>query len=407
MAEKAPAAPRRRARTVRWIVLAAVLVFVTALGIAHQRLGVGKPVGVDALCPFGGLETLGTLVTGGFLVRRIALSSVLLLGATVGTAVVFRRAFCGRICPLGFLQELAGTVGRKVIGRRLTLPRALDRPARLLKYVVLAAILWLTWSAAELVIRPYDPWVAYNHLTSADLFAEFGVGVAVLAIALAGSVVYDRFFCKYACPMGAFLGLISRFSLFKVRRDAETCIDCKLCDRACPVGVAVSTAQTVTDPECIDCGECVTACPVEGALATGARTAGTTRRLGPVAVALGSVALFAALVLAATASGSFAWTMPTLAEETGSGTDGASFDTALIKGSTTMAEVSDAAGIPPEVFTRVYGVPASEQTGQLKVLKDTYGCSPGEVRAFVEAYRTDPAVVDSWVPGTAHAEEEH
>jgi len=408
--EKAPLAPRRTSRVVRWSILGIVLLGITILGVGHQYGGVGKPVGVDALCPFGGLETLGTLLAGGFLIKRVAVSSVLLLVAAVITAFVFRRAFCGRICPLGFLQEIFGGIGKRLFGRRFTVPAAIDRPARYLKYVLLAAILALSWSTATLVIRPYDPWAAYQHISSPELLTEFGIGFAVLLVGLVGSLAYDRFFCKYACPMGAFLGLISRVSVFKVRRSAETCVDCGVCDRACPVNVTVSTVDTVTDPECIDCGECVAACPVKDTLAV---SAGPDRRLTPVVAAIASVGLFAALVAGATLTGDFAWTMPTLggelerrAGDAGLPTGSATFDSSLIKGSTTVSEITDAAGIPPEVFTSVYGIPEAEQAQALKDLKDIYGAYPGDVRAFVDAYLADPSVADTYVPGQFHSEED-
>ena len=400
--DKAPQQPRTAARIVRWTVLALVLTGVTALAVLHQRAGIAKPVGVDALCPFGGLETLGSLLANGALIKRIAPSSVLLLVAAVITAVVFRRAFCGRICPLGYLQELFGGVGKRVFGRRFVMPSWLDRPARYLKYVVLALILAFTWSTGELVIRAYDPWVAYNHIASPELFTENLAGLIVLVVVLLGSLLYDRFFCKYACPMGAFLGLISRFSIFKVRRDANACIDCKLCDKACAVNVEISTAAAVADPECIDCGECVAACPAKGALGVRTRSGST---LSPLTAAILSVGTFAVLVLAATATGGFAWTVPTLAESVAATGGTTTFDTALIKGSTTLAEVVDASGIPAAVFTQVYGVPESEQALPLKELKETYGCSPGEVRAFIEAYRADPAVAGTWAVGVFHEEE--
>ena len=446
--EKAPSRPRTAARIIRWSILAIVLVEITIMGYLHQVMGIGKPVGVDALCPMGGLETLGTLVADGFFVKRVAFSSLLLLIAAVATALVFRRAFCGRICPLGYLQELFGGIGRRIFKRRLTLPTVLDRPARYLKYVVLFVILYFTWRTATLVIRPYDPWVAYQHLTSAELLTEFGVGFAVLAISLVGSLVYDRFFCKYACPMGAFLGLISRLSVFKIRRDAETCIDCKLCDRACPVNITVSEVETVKSAECIDCGECVSACPVKDTLAT---SAGSKATLGPVTAAALSVGLFALLVAIATLLGGFQWTTQSLREraemptteflgidipsehgqgalplsgtvegtegaastptelasaDVVTGADGLAFDTSLIKGSTTLAEVIDVSGIPGSVFTQVYGVPESECFQQLKVLKDLYGCYPGEIRGFVSAYLADPTIIDGYVAGASHAEEE-
>ena len=190
---------------------------------------------------------------------------ILLVGMLV-MAVAYRRSFCGMLCPLGTLQGIFGAAGRKLFGRRFAVPRAVDRVARYLKYAVLVLFAVWTWQAAELVLRPYDPWVAWAHLTSADLLSTYAVGLAVLIVSLAGSLVYDRFFCKYLCPTGALLGLLSRVSFLNIRRDADACIDCGRCDKACMMNVEVATADVVRSSECISCNECVNACPVPGAL---------------------------------------------------------------------------------------------------------------------------------------------
>ena len=91
---------------------------------------------------------------------------------------------------------------------------------------------------------------------------------------------------------------------------------------------------------------------------------------------------------------------------TGGSIEGLPFDTALIKGSTPLSEVVNASGIPASVFTQVYGVPEGEMDRALKDLKTEYGCSPGEVRAFIEAYVADPTVADTWEVG-AFEEEGH
>jgi NAD-dependent dihydropyrimidine dehydrogenase PreA subunit len=384
----------------------------TALGYLHQRGASFRPVGVDALCPFGGLESLASLVTSGLFLQRVAMSSLIALGIVLVTAFVFRRAFCGRICPLGTLQEIFGTLGVKLLGRRMTPPPAVDAAARYLKYVVLVVVLWLTWRTGTLVIRPYDPWVAYQHITSAELLAEFGIGTAVLGISLLGSIVYDRFFCKYLCPMGAFLGLTSKLSVFKIHRDAEACIDCGRCDTACPVNLTVSDATAVTSAECIDCGECVAACPASGALATAA--AGSRAPLGPVAAALLPVGLVTVLATGATVTGDLSWRMETLRERSAAAAAAAglpessvAFDPALIKGSTTVAEITDAAEIPPDAFEKVFGIPVARQGEQLKVLKAEFTASPGEVRGWVALYLLDPVAAMEYVPTGAHADEGH
>lgn len=403
--EKAPQAPRTKARVIRWTALAAILVTITALGYLHQTLAAGKPAGVDALCPFGGLETFYSLVTAGQLLQKIAVASVILLGATVAMALLFRRSFCGQICPLGFLQELSGGLGKRLFGRRFTMPAALDRPARLLKYLVLVVFIGLTWSAADLSIRPYDPWATWQHLTSAEVLTDFSVGLVVLGVALAGSLLYDRFFCKYLCPTGAFLGLFSRLSLFKVRRSAETCIDCKKCDRACPMNVQVSTATTVESAECISCGECVAACPVKDTLAQ--RTP-SGRSLSPLATVGAIVAGFALIVGVTTATGDFSWKAPTFTESVNDAADGqpaGQFDVSLIKGSSVLSEVMNLAGVSPSEVEQVFGVPADEQGLPIKDIKTKYGFTPDDVRTFVELYRTDPAAALSFQPGGEAAEE--
>ena len=105
---------QRLYKTLRYVVLLAVLIAISAIGIMHQYLDRPKPPGVDAFCPFGGVEAFITLMTSGVMIKRIVASSFVLLIATVVLAVVLRRAFCGTICPLGTLQELFGVLGKKI-----------------------------------------------------------------------------------------------------------------------------------------------------------------------------------------------------------------------------------------------------------------------------------------------------
>jgi len=382
--ERSDRARQAGSRVVRLAVLIAGLVVITALGLLHQAGGV-KIVGVDALCPFGGIETLWTLVSSGAFVKQIAASSVILLGVVLVIAVVFRRSFCGSICPLGALQELFGKVGKAVWPRkRPQVPAVVDRPARYLKYVILAVFAVWSWQAAELVIRPYDPWVAWMHLSSAEVFAEFSIGLAVLGVSLVGSIVYERFFCKYLCPMGGLLGAISRFSIFKVRRNEPTCVDCGACDKACPVNIKVSQVAVVESPECINCNECVNACPVKDTLEVSTRASGSGKRtvLTPLQVLGSVVAIIAMLVAAATAVGSFAWTLPSLAES--ASTNGGAVNVDDIRGSMSFQEVAAATGIPGSAFRDRFKVSEADMAVPMKDIAETYGFDVHTgVRAFV------------------------
>lgn len=376
-------AQRRGNRVLRWSLLGVILAATTGLAIAHQKSGTIKPVGVDALCPFGGVETLWTLMTSGGLVQKIAASSVVLLIMTVLLALVFGRAFCGYLCPLGALQEFVGKL-RRLLGvrRPLEVPQAVDRYARLLKYVVLVGFTAATWAAAELVIRPYDPWVAWTHLTSAELLTEFSVGLGILVLSLAGSIVYDRFFCKYLCPMGALLGLASKVSIFRIRRNAETCTDCHACDRVCPSNIKVSQVETVTSMECLSCNECANACPVPGTLAMRAGEPQRAAGIKPNTVALSVVGIALVTMGLATASGNFAWTMPSVAEAVNA--SAGTIDVEQIRGSMTFEEVSQATGIPASAFEERFGIKPADMTKPMKDVSGTYGYDVHtDIRQFV------------------------
>ena len=94
----------------------------------------------------------------------------------------------------------------------------------------------------------------------------FGWKTLVLAAILIASVVIHRPFCKYLCPLGAFYALFNRFSFYQMRLDGSKCVDCKQCERACPMDVEVT--KNINSPECIRCGKCRSVCPA-GAISSG------------------------------------------------------------------------------------------------------------------------------------------
>jgi polyferredoxin len=130
--ERSDRQAQKRFRAVRTAVLVFFLVLSTVLGILHQYSTNLKPIGVDALDPFGAIESTLSVLVSGALLEKIAWTSFILLLATLVAAVVFRRVFCGQICAFGALQELVARLGRRIFGRRFTVPEAIDRPARYL-----------------------------------------------------------------------------------------------------------------------------------------------------------------------------------------------------------------------------------------------------------------------------------
>ena len=205
------------------------------------------------------------VILGKGLLKRTNMSNFILLGGTMILALFLGRIFCGWICMFGWIQELPARLGQWIFKKRFTVPSAIDKPLRYLKYVVLFTALYFTWKMADLVISPYDPFAAYAHLPAGftSLFDEYLIGAIILFGTIILSFFYDRVFCKYFCPMGAFLGIIYKFTNYKIKRDEETCIHCNKCTKACPVNIDVANLESVTDAECINCLECVTVCPTK------------------------------------------------------------------------------------------------------------------------------------------------
>jgi polyferredoxin len=87
-----------------------------------------------------------------------------------------------------------------------------------------------------------------------------------LAILIVLSIVVKNFWCRYLCPYGAMLGLVALVSPVRIRRDADACIDCAKCAKACPAGLPVDTAMSIRSAECTACLSCVAVCPAAGAL---------------------------------------------------------------------------------------------------------------------------------------------
>ncbi|MBN1699034.1 MAG: 4Fe-4S binding protein [Spirochaetales bacterium] len=372
-------------RVVRIVVLLLVLATSTTLGLLHQYGKGWTPAGVDAFCPFGGIESAITLITTGAMLSKIAWSSFILLFATLIVAVLFRRSFCGSLCPLGTLQELFGRAGKKIFKKRLEVPAVLDKPARYIKYIVLVVFVVLSAILGELAIRPYDPWATYHHLFSSDLFTEFSIGFAVLAVSLAGSFFVDRFFCKYLCPMGAFLGLINRIGLFRIRRNDTTCIHCHACNKACPVNIKVEETVTVDSSECIACSECVNVCPVENTLfIEGPKKS----RVSPFTVTTASFLIFAAVIGAATITGGFEWTLKTLEETTG---EQGAFNPDDIKGRDTFRQVSELSGVDAGLIMEHFSITEEQFDKPIRDAshEDGSGFETEDVREFIRQQLKD------------------
>jgi hypothetical protein len=226
-------------------------------------------------------------------------------------------------------------------------------------------IVYFTWKTGELVIRPYDLLAAFGHLSAglSAVWAEFAVGLVLLVATFLFSMLYERAFCKYLCPLGAINAILSRVPLFRIKRNATTCISCSKCDSVCSMNIDVSHPKGVNSPECIACMEFVTACPTPKNTLS-ATLAGKNVRLG-IIVAL-DFGVYIAAALVGQATGTLRFSAQSLQELSKKG----SLEVADIKGSSTYASVAESFGIDLERLYREAGADPKKVSPDT-MLKDT------------------------------------
>jgi polyferredoxin len=218
---------------------------------------------LHALCPFGGVVSLYELFTAGGFVQKIHESSLVLMILVFITAILFGPVFCGWVCPFGSFQEWIGKIGQRIFGKKYNafVPFRADRVLRFLRYVVLLWVLYVTAGTAKLIFADYDPYYALFNFWTGEVAPT---ALAALALVVILTLFVERPFCKYACPYGAVLGLFNLIRPVSIKRNDSTCINCKLCDRACPMNIRVSMAKNVRNHQCISCLQCTSeyACPI-------------------------------------------------------------------------------------------------------------------------------------------------
>jgi len=222
----------------------------------------------------------------------LPLASILIFGALVG------RALCGWACPLGLIQDILAAGRVKKIAISFKTHKNLTN----VKYIILGLTLLtsISLSLAQFSARgriyreilgsfakapftslsPSDTLFAVIPRLLVNLSLSFYVGfdyslitpllvtrIIILVAVLFLAAHVPRAWCRYLCPQGAFLALISRFSLLGLKRDPVRCVKakCHICEDACPMKVPILSLprDKFADPECIYCLRCVTACPTK------------------------------------------------------------------------------------------------------------------------------------------------
>jgi len=228
-----------------------------------------RPAGVEGWLPIAGLMNLKYWLMSGQ-VPHVHPAAMFLLVTFLSMAFLFRKAFCSWLCPIGTLSEYLWRAGKKLFKRNFFLPRWLDLPLRGLKYFLLGFFVWAISTMSVVGIRDFmqSPYGLIADVKMLNFFRHIGeTGLIVLGVFVVASVFVPNFWCRFLCPYGALLGLSSWLSPTRIRRNAETCIDCAKCAKVCPSALPVDKLVQIRSVECTGCLDCVAVCPAQDALA--------------------------------------------------------------------------------------------------------------------------------------------
>jgi polyferredoxin len=229
----------------------------------------------------------------------IIIGSILLIGAVVG------RAFCGWVCPIGFIQDIittlkdkldfvsprahksgkkfkyfllfltflfSGTLGlalysgtgleyKNALGVFATGPFTIISPDGTLFGTVPALLRLLSENIVSIISKPPTIQEVWNQLTKVPPLLALRLLILLGFFGAAWKV--PRFFCRYICPTGALMAILQKYSFAGIKRDPVKCTKCPHCEIKCPMQINILDLswEKFNDPECIMCMECIDACP--------------------------------------------------------------------------------------------------------------------------------------------------
>jgi len=251
---------------------------------------VDRPPGAEGWLPIAGMmNTSLWLQTGN--VPVIHPAAMVLFLAFLTISILFRKAFCGWLCPIGTISEQLWKLGRDTFRRVFFPPKWLDIPLRGLKYILLGLFVWFAGAMTAESIQAFlsSPYGLVADVKMLDFFRHMSQTAAiVIGVLVVGSMLVPNMWCRYLCPYGALMGIAALASPLRIRRVPSACIDCAKCAKACPSNLPVDRLVQIRSAECLGCMECVAVCPAEGALYLGTKK----RAVSPAFVAAAVAAVF-------------------------------------------------------------------------------------------------------------------
>jgi ferredoxin len=172
--------------------------------------------------------------------------AIISLIMVIAITVLFGRIYCSTLCPFGTLQEIVAMITKRkgVVYKNLKI-----------KYLIASIGIGFLIGGTAIVIRYFEPYTMFGAFIS---FSLYGIIFSLIILSLV--FFKNRYFCSNICPVGTILGLISKFSIFKVQIDENKCFSCGLCAKKCYSGSIDFRNKTVDNETCVKCLKCLKEC---------------------------------------------------------------------------------------------------------------------------------------------------
>ena len=198
---------------------------------------------------------------------ELPIGSILLFFiSTLGFIFLLGRAICGFLCPVGLIQDIMDKIRKKTKTEGIKMNEKMYGALTPVKWFILLIFIGLCFAGGNFC--NFCPAVAVSPIL-AGISTSLYVSGFLMVLVLMGSFFKRRAFCT-VCPLGTIMGFFHKLSLFRVKKDCQSCTECGACYEACPMGIKMIYTERekadVTHANCIMCGECVRCCPEDNAL---------------------------------------------------------------------------------------------------------------------------------------------
>lgn len=171
------------------------------------------------VCSIGSLQNIAAWLSGIETVLPWSVAVFFIL--PLAFALLFGRVFCAAVCPLGAIQEMMILFPVRVF-------RPVAQALGLIPVVYLGVAVLLAATGSAFIICRYDPFVPVFRLSGEPALVLAGV------VLLLAGIIVARPFCRFLCPYGVLLNWMSRLSRWHATITPGDCVQCRLCERACP-----------------------------------------------------------------------------------------------------------------------------------------------------------------------------